>query len=367
MFVVITQPPLSDGTYAANARAFTQWLLNDWLRENKYSLNNVFVFDFYNVLTGPDAHHRYRDGQIEHILGGQNTLYYPSGDDHPSEAGSQKATEEFIPLLNIFYHRWKENAPDRSAPAPATEAPAESQPVPSSAPGWIDDFDSNSLPKASGWEGFYDEATSTSWTCEVEAGTGRAGNALHLDFNVAANSWGTCAAFFETPQTWTANDMLVFYFRTLPSGTSFDVDLYTGSADNRATYVMSIETPAESSSDWTRVGISLDAFQRASWEENADAALTPADKIAGLAIGVVAPESATNTGELWVDDLQFSPAQPAAENEQPEVSPTTVPEDTQSGDSGEEQPENQPALPCTGGVVLPLLFFGLVGFNGRKR
>jgi hypothetical protein len=200
----------------------------------------------------------------------------------------------------------------------------------------------------------------------VGAGTGRSGNSLHFDFDIAANSWGTCAAFFETPQTWTANDMLVFYFHTLPSGTSFDVDLYTGSADNRATYVMSIETPAESSSDWSMVGISLDAFQRASWEENAGAALTPSDKIAGLAIGVAAPESASNTGELWVDDLKFSPAQPAAENEQPEVDSTTAP-DTQSGDSGEEQPAGRPSLPCTGGVVLPLIFLGLVRFNGRKR
>ncbi|MEW6400678.1 MAG: hypothetical protein AB1649_02700 [Chloroflexota bacterium] len=53
--------------------------------------------------------------------------------------------------------------------------------------------------------------------------------------------------------------------------------------------------------------------------------------------------------------------------EQPEAAPTTAPDDTQSGDSGEEQSENQPALPCTGGVILPLLFFGLVRFNGRKR
>jgi len=107
LFIVITAPPLQDGTYAANARAFNQWLMNDWLADNNYTKTNVAVFDFYNVLTGPNNHHRYSNGAIEHVFtAGMNTLYYPSGDDHPSVAGSQKATDEFVELLNIFYHRW---------------------------------------------------------------------------------------------------------------------------------------------------------------------------------------------------------------------------------------------------------------------
>ncbi len=52
LFIVITAPPLSDRTYAANARAFNNWLVEDWLAENNYTLNNVAVFDFYNILTG---------------------------------------------------------------------------------------------------------------------------------------------------------------------------------------------------------------------------------------------------------------------------------------------------------------------------
>jgi hypothetical protein len=109
LFVVITAPPVTDATYANNARAFNNWLVNDWLTVNSYPFSNVAVFDFYNVLTDKDAHHRYNasTGEIEHIVMSSNTLYYPSGDDHPNVAGSQKATQEFIPLLNIFYHRWK--------------------------------------------------------------------------------------------------------------------------------------------------------------------------------------------------------------------------------------------------------------------
>ncbi len=66
LFVVITAPPLSSSSYSDNARAFNLWLVNDWLDENNYTLNNVAVFDFYNVLTGANHHHRINNGQVEH-------------------------------------------------------------------------------------------------------------------------------------------------------------------------------------------------------------------------------------------------------------------------------------------------------------
>lgn len=110
LFIVITAPPLSDGTYAANARAFNNWLVYHWLYENNYAYSNVAVFDFYNVLTHAQYHHDFYSGNVRHKFGAHNTLVYPSGDDHPSVAGSQKATNEFVPLLNVYYRRWKNNA-----------------------------------------------------------------------------------------------------------------------------------------------------------------------------------------------------------------------------------------------------------------
>jgi len=119
LFVVITAPPLTDATYADNARAFNNWLVNDWL--TGYTAGNVFVFDFYNVLTsnGGNAntndldlesgnHHRWWNGAVQHKTDGDddanpNILEYPTGDDHPSKAGNEKATAEFIPLLNNAY------------------------------------------------------------------------------------------------------------------------------------------------------------------------------------------------------------------------------------------------------------------------
>lgn len=131
LFVVITAPPLSDPEYSENARAFNQWLVTYWLEENGYTLPNVVVFDFYNVLTDADAHHRYRNGIIEHIYGSSNTLAYPSGDDHPSAIGSLKATEEFIPLLNIFYNRWVDTASVGIVPiSPSQDETTEADDVP---------------------------------------------------------------------------------------------------------------------------------------------------------------------------------------------------------------------------------------------
>lgn len=145
LFIVITAPPLADfdtdAASAANARAFNNWLVNDWL--DGYAYNNVFVFDFYNVLTGPNNHHQYHDGAIEYITdqGGDTAYYVEGGDDHPTPEGNQKATEEFIPLLNVYYHLWQEElaggevvieAP--AAPAAEEAAPAEGEATEAEAP-----------------------------------------------------------------------------------------------------------------------------------------------------------------------------------------------------------------------------------------
>ncbi|MCP4538236.1 MAG: DNRLRE domain-containing protein [Chloroflexi bacterium] len=123
LFVVIAAPPLmaaeTEPSRAINARAFNNWLMNDWL--TGYPYNNVAVFDYYNVLTsnGGDVntndagaetgnHHRWWNGAVQHtqtVI--SNYSAYPSGDSHPTTAGHQKATAEFVQLLNVFYNQWK--------------------------------------------------------------------------------------------------------------------------------------------------------------------------------------------------------------------------------------------------------------------
>lgn len=111
LFIAVTAPPLAtndtDSAHAANARALNNWLVNTWLKN--YSYNNVAVFDFYNVLTATNNHHRFINGAVEHVITTpSNTSAYASGpyDSHPNATGNKKATAEFIDLLNVFYNRW---------------------------------------------------------------------------------------------------------------------------------------------------------------------------------------------------------------------------------------------------------------------
>jgi hypothetical protein len=109
MFVIVVSPPLkSDATnwsQAHNARALADWLVSPTGLLNGYTEKNVFVFDYFTVLTG--GHHRVVGGQVEHSPGASNYLAYPTGDSHPSAAGDRIATAEFVPLLNASYNSWK--------------------------------------------------------------------------------------------------------------------------------------------------------------------------------------------------------------------------------------------------------------------
>ena len=336
LFIVITAPPLSDSTYAENARAFNNWLVNNWLNENSYTLNNVAVFDFYNILTDPNAHHRINSGQIEHILGSRNTLYYPSSDDHPSEEGSRKATEEFVPFLNAAYNHWVKNAstgpiaPNPNPPTAADTTP-ESAP-PSSTSSLIAGFEIGEPL----WEAFHDEATTSTMACQFETATGQSGNALLLNFDLTANSWGTCARFFESRQNWSQAEGISFYIRAEEADISFDVDLYAGSSENRETYL----TTLAASTEWTRFDLRWSDFHRASWEENADTPFAKQAEISGIAFGFGTPVDAPNAGTLRVDDLILLGAQPASPSEQ-------TPEET--------EPTATNPLLCFGALFLPLL------------
>ncbi len=76
------------------ARQFNRWVADPvgWL--SGYPLNNLVVFDFYNVLTdeGASNYSRYPTGSA-------------GGDSHPSRAGNEKAVKAFIPFLNRAVRR----------------------------------------------------------------------------------------------------------------------------------------------------------------------------------------------------------------------------------------------------------------------
>jgi len=111
MFILVIPPPEIDILSAELTRQVSNWLAdreNGWLAD--YPHNNVYAFDYYNILTHADNHHWVVDSYESHEVNNPNNeLYYPTGDSHPSSAGHQKATAEFIPLLNGWYHLWKGN------------------------------------------------------------------------------------------------------------------------------------------------------------------------------------------------------------------------------------------------------------------
>ncbi len=358
LFVVITAPPLSDRTNAANARAFNLWLMNDWLEENDYPYQNVAVFDFYNVLTGRDGHHTFENGRVIYQVASKDTLYYPSGDDHPSKKGSQKATDEFVPLLNYFYNRWQADNPaplapsgDESGSAPGTEGEGVSNRTsPGELFGLLDDFEGEPPAGSSGWEAYWDEGTPTEMSCAVEPGAGESGGGLRLDYQITPYSWGACDLSFDSPQDWSAASGLAFNIHTAQSGDVLHVDLYSEGPEGRESYLYKLALEGEVNGDWAAVAVPWNSFQRVEWEEDAGAAFNSPDRISGLSFGFGTEEDEIQ-GTLWIDDLGWtgvgeSPGQTGGESEE-------IVDDTPGAESSGWD------LPCTGALALPI---GLVGF-----
>jgi len=274
LFVVITAPPVQDPTYAANARAFNTWLVSEWLKA--YEGTNVAVFDFYNALTGPDNHHRFHNGVIEYITNrGGDTLYYPTnGDDHPSPAGNRKTTEGFVPLLNVYYHRWQSGAPivppstPQPTPVPPTavadETPSSESPLPPvKVGGVIDDFESG----ANEWVVFADEGKDTRLTCgrdEADSYSGTAG--LRIEYDVAPDSWASCSLVYASPQDWRDGLGLAVYLRAERVGQQVTIVAYQGdSPDSLAHFEFQVQIHQEAIDGWQRVDVPWDQLVQPPW------------------------------------------------------------------------------------------------------
>lgn len=371
LFVIITAPPVQDSSYADNARAFNQWLISEWLVG--YKGINVAVWDFYNVLTGPNHHHRFVNGQVEHLYeAGANTLYYPSDDDHPSVAGSQKATEEFIPMLNVFYNRWKAGT-STSPPVQADTTPTSSEQSTAEATETsmgaieppaainelakgggvhvIDDFEGKLNAETEYWESFRDESIPTTINCELDNTQAYDGDhSLRLDFNVMSNSWATCELSFIPPQNWSNGDGLEFYMHANQPAIVFDVLIFGGTPDVRESYTYTIESMPESVNGWAYIEIPWSKIHRVNWEDNAGSPFSTPDKVVGIAFGIGASEDTDNKGTIWIDDLSLMS--------------TAVPPPPESLPAEEER--SSPSV-CPSSVSLILLIaFGVVYVEIRE-
>lgn len=99
LFVAITAPPEcwqdSDAAIGARARAFNEWLTNEWLPvyRERTGLHNVAVYDWFDVLACPKSD-RAHANQLRGDYGGG------SGDSHPNNAANVHSTRLFTAFLD---------------------------------------------------------------------------------------------------------------------------------------------------------------------------------------------------------------------------------------------------------------------------
>ena len=108
--MLVTPPGVTNVSSSALTQELCDWLVNresGWLKD--YAHKNVLVYDFYCTLSETFSHHTVTDGSETHVWDKSydGASPYHDGDDHPNETGNQKATAEFIPLLNAAYNNWK--------------------------------------------------------------------------------------------------------------------------------------------------------------------------------------------------------------------------------------------------------------------
>jgi hypothetical protein len=372
LFVVITAPPLQYPDSPENSRAFNTWLVNDWLAENDYPYSNVAVFDFYNVLTHPDNHHRYANGAVEYVTNhGNNTLYYDSaGDDHPNEAGSQKATDEFVPMLNIFYHRWQAGDPPASPPSQPAAGAGESEGggQPESASGEtvlqigdvIDGFESGPIAESDYWAAYYEENVGTSITCNPNGSPPYSGSAaLQVDFTVQPGSWASCELLYYAPQDWSGGEGLVFYVRASRSGMPLGLMMYHGDAKDSS--IIHVETNQESVEGWTRFVIPWSEFA------NQDATVDPL-KALGLAFLFDGGDGQANSGTVWIDDIALAGEITVIEGGQVEAPPAgeSAGEGAENAAPESEERGERRRLCASGPGVLFVVFFGVMWMRKRE-
>jgi hypothetical protein len=181
-----------------------------------------------------------------------------------------------------------------------------------------------------------------------------------MDFDIAPESWGTCALFYYQPQDWSASPGISFYLHAAQAGSILDIDLYVDGPDGEESYIARFETTPQSVEGWVAVSLAWEQFQRVEWEAEAGTPFAKADQVSGMAFGFSPVPEGASQGTIWVDDLHLTGTQPVLEGEpaqpaEPALAPVT-----------EVAPQEGPArsLPCPGALALPL---GLLAFSLYRR
>jgi len=318
-FVVVTAPPVSSRRQAKNARAFNTWLARDWLKG--YPGKNVAVFDFYNILTGKDNHHRLVGGQEEYANDrGGNTLAYPSDDDHPSADGNRKATAEFVPWLDHHVRRWLATSPPERPPAAkATESDgavavppsrasavppprtAGPDPVEDPSPMAITDGEDGSANFAAldGWEVFQDESVSAPMMGIIRKGKD---GILAVAYRVKGGAWAACAKVLPSVVDWRAHAGVSVRYLA-PADCRPILTVYENGPDNG---LLHFECPLPAGNgQWRDATVTWAQFRQPEWQGDVNQPFRP-ERARGVAV-ILHPEAAAIQGELRLAKVKLMP------------------------------------------------------------
>jgi hypothetical protein len=313
LFIAFSAPPVQERTFSKNARAFNNWLVYEWLKTYKGS--NVGVFDFYNILTGKNNHHRIINNKVEHVYQkGKNTLhYFQDGDDHPVPEGNKKATAQFVPLLNMFYNNWKQNIsytlPEKTILAGSVQAKAAKKKQPSK-----QDTSKNTPKNISGskvadleadcskWVIFSDESNDTNieFKCEKKRGE----NALKINYKISQlDGWGVCGLIYPSPVSWKTKKGISFNILAKSTLNKFNFIIYQGKSQNDLHHFeISITTNQKMVSKWQTINIPFNKLKHPAWEEIPNDHID-LDLIQGVAFGFNGTNKKINT--IWIDEIKL--------------------------------------------------------------
>lgn len=377
LFVVITAPPNLNRETGENARAFNNWLVNDWLMP--YSGTNVAVWDFYAVLSDKDNHHRFIDGEIEYTNEhGNGTAAYDSwGDPHPNTKGNTKATEEFVPMLNIYVNRWLTGNPahvfpsgfvplvtsDEVQPTEAQENQndependTQEQQTPGASLVLIDDFDGEFQ-----WEVFHGENATIA--CEI---TSRVyispPNNLEISVEVPTADWTSCEYYFPAPKDLSTSKSLSLELYADTLDFPFSILIYAGDPEAPELFGYELVTTQEQYQQWQTVQIPWKNFIPIS----SDTAILDLSQVEGIAFafGTDTPIAGTIAIEdFYASDLSVA-SEALFEVEQDQSNAESIPM--------EENSENSIGILalrrqlCGSVFLIPLLPVFFIIFNRRR-
>lgn len=229
LFIAITPPPEISPEFAESAEAFSRWMANDWL--DTYGGSNVRVFDLHAVLSSPDNHHTAIGDTLVYETGHGNTLTYPTDDPHPSKAGNIKATTEFVPLLNYYYHQWigrDAQSAARDIQVNPAVTPVSTLPVEYQAP-----VSESPLPARPGKDSDHGrEKIGESWVTydDGESGIslspGDNSSSFCVETDVIQGGWATVETLFDDPEDWSGYSGISFGITADLNGIPYSVVLY---------------------------------------------------------------------------------------------------------------------------------------------